>query len=278
VAASRRDGTANTMRLVGLAKRFGGVTAIDDVDLTIEAGTVHGLIGSNGSGKTTILNMLSGFYRLDAGEIWLGETRIDRSSAAQVARAGVGRTFQTPKLLPGETLLDNVRAAADLTVPGHGVAAVLRLPAGRRAERESRERAMACIEAVGLGEYAGLPTERLPHGLRRLGEIARAMAMQPRVLLLDEPAAGLTQAELALLERAVRSAADQGMAVLLIEHNVPFVFGLADQVTALHLGRVIARGTPDEIRDDVQVAEAVLGSALQTDDPVDNTPMEASRV
>jgi ABC-type branched-subunit amino acid transport system ATPase component/ABC-type branched-subunit amino acid transport system permease subunit len=255
------------LELRGVEIRFGGVRAVDGVDLAVRRGTVHALIGSNGSGKTTILNLISGLYRLNAGEILLGSQRLDTRKAYEVARLGVGRTFQTPKLLARETVLANVLSAVEMHAGGNSVASVLRLPSGRRADREARDVALSMIEELGLGDSANLPVALLPHGLRRLVEIARALAASPGVLLLDEPAAGLTHEELDRLGQVISRAADRGVGVLLIEHNVPFVFGLADEVTVLHLGRVIAHGTPEEIRSDEKVAQAFLGSQVELIEP-----------
>jgi branched-chain amino acid transport system permease protein len=261
------DSTGN-LELRGVVRSFGGVKAVDTVDLSLKRGTVHALIGSNGSGKTTILNLISGFYRVGGGEIELGSQRLDTRSAARVARLGVGRTFQAPKLITRQTLLQNVQAAAAMTVGGDDVSSVLRLPGGIRSARRARALALEAIAEVGLSDHANDPISRLPHGLRRLGEVGRSLAMNPGVLLLDEPAAGLTHSELERLHDVIRRAADRGVAVLLVEHNVPFVFRLADEVTVLHLGKVIAHGPPDEIRADAKVAQAFLGSQVELIDEV----------
>lgn len=249
--------------LRNISRSFGGVQAVKEVDLVVRRGTVHALIGSNGSGKTTVLNLISGFYRIDSGEIDLAGERLDTCSAAAVARKGVGRTFQAPKLVIRHTLLENVQAAAAIKSGGTDIGSVLRLPDGIRARRRARNIALGAIAEVGLSEYRDVPVSRLPHGLRRLGEVARTLAMTPGVLLLDEPAAGLTHSELELLDQVIRRSAERGAAVLLVEHNVPFVFHLADEVTVLHLGQVIAEGTPDEIRSDEKVAKAFLGSQVE---------------
>ena len=200
--------------------------------------------------------------------ISLGENRLDNRSAARVARLRVGRTFQAPKLVVRQTLLENIEAAAAMTIKGTDIGSVLRLPGGIRAAKQARRRALQVIGEVGLSDYAYERVSKLPHGLRRLGEVARSLAMSPDVLLLDEPAAGLTHSELAVLDRVIRQAAQRGTAVLLVEHNVPFVFRLADEVTVLHLGKVIAHGTPDEIRSNESVARAFLGSQAELIDDV----------
>lgn len=266
--ALRPAESAGDLSVLGLAKSFGGVRAVDDASLIVRQGTVHALIGSNGSGKTTILNLISGFYRVDAGEILLGSDRLDTRPAAAVAQRGVGRTFQAPKLIVRQTLLENVQAAAAITADGNDISSVLRLPSGVRARRRSRATALEAIAEVGLSDYADVLVSRLPHGLRRLGEVARTLAMEPSVLLLDEPAAGLTHSELEVLAGVVRRAAERGAAVLLVEHNVPFVFRLADEITVLHLGKVIASGDPEDIRSNAQVAKSFLGSQAELIDEV----------
>jgi ABC-type branched-subunit amino acid transport system ATPase component/ABC-type branched-subunit amino acid transport system permease subunit len=261
-APPRSVATADLV-LSGLVRSFGGLTAVDDVNMVVQPGRVHALIGSNGSGKTTILNLVSGFYRLDAGSIELGSTRLDKASAASTAHHGIGRTFQAPKLIAEQTLQENVHAAAAIARRSSDIASVLRFPAGVRDRRAARRAAREAISQVGLSEYADVLVSRLPHGLRRLGEVARSLAGRPGVLLLDEPAAGLTHSELDLLAQVIRKATDRGVAVLLVEHNVPFVFRLADEVTVLHLGRILAQGPPEEIRSDENVARAFLGSQVE---------------
>ena len=255
--SSRETPSLNVSRV---SKTFGAVRAVDDVSLTVAPGTVHALIGSNGSGKTTVLNLISGFYRIDGGQITLGEARLDRMSAGRVAHLGIARTFQAPKLILRQTLLENVAGAASIQGGGHDLGSVLRTPAGIRAARHANEVARDALEETGLGDFAHELVARLPHGLRRLGEVARALAVSPSVLLLDEPAAGLTHSELESLDAVIRRAAARGTGVLLVEHNVPFVFRLAEEITVLHLGQVISTGTPEQIRGDDAVAEAFLGS------------------
>jgi branched-chain amino acid transport system permease protein len=243
----------------GALRRFGGVTALAGLDLTVERGTIHGLIGSNGSGKTTLLNLISGFYSLDAGQIRIGTNRIDTGPAHAVARAGIARTFQAPKLMLRDTAVENVIPAAELRIRCLGAESLLRLPRGIAANRRARDESLEILEALGLHRILGQAASTLPHGTRRMVELARAIALRPSFVLLDEPAAGLSHAELDLLTAVIDHLAHCGVGVLLIEHNVPMVLSVASQITALHQGKLLFRGTPDELRADTGVASAFLG-------------------
>ena len=239
-------------------KAFGGVQALDDVSITVRPGQVHAIVGPNGSGKTTLLNLVSGYYSLDAGEIHIGSTRLDKQSPERTAQTGIGRTFQTPKLLLNEVALQNIMIGADQS---DGVAAwrsVCRTPKGRAATKAALARAQVCAETVGL-RVADLDKHVIPHGHQRLLEVARALASEPDYIFLDEPAAGLSMAEAEDLKRAVRAATADGIGVLIVEHNLPIVFGMADEVTVLHRGKVIAHGTPAEVSSDPEVARVYLG-------------------
>jgi ABC-type branched-subunit amino acid transport system ATPase component/ABC-type branched-subunit amino acid transport system permease subunit len=254
-------GAANNSPLIveGAVRRFGGVTALAGLDLTIERGAVHGLIGSNGSGKTTLLNLISGFYSLDGGQIRIGTQRIDTGPAHAAARAGIARTFQAPKLMLRETAVENVIPAVELRVRCLGAESLLRLPRGIAANRRARQESLEVLESLGLHKILGQTASTLPHGTRRMVELARAIALRPSFLLLDEPAAGLSHAELELLTAVIRHLAECGVGILLIEHNVPMVLSVASQITALHQGNLLFRGTPDELRADTSVASAFLG-------------------
>jgi ABC-type branched-subunit amino acid transport system ATPase component/ABC-type branched-subunit amino acid transport system permease subunit len=256
-----QGGPRGGLRISSAVRSFGGIVAVDQVSLEVPRGTVHGLIGSNGSGKTTLLNLASGFYALEAGEVWLGEERADRRAAYRVAQAGTARTFQTPKLVERASVLTNVVLAAESAVPCRPLLSTFRLPSGRRADRAARERAHACLRAVGLETRQGEPASAQPHGVRRLVEVARALAANPGVLLLDEPAAGLAMGEIEVLAQVIRDAADAGVAILLVEHNVPLVLSLCDQVTVMHQGRTLLTGTPDDIRRAPEVARSFLGGS-----------------
>jgi len=250
---------ASPLIVEGARRSFGGVTAVDDVDLTVNRGQIHGLIGSNGSGKTTLLNLISRFYSLDAGEIRIGSHRLDNRPPYAVARAGVARTFQSPKLMLRQTAVENVVPAVELRVRCLGVESVLRLPRGIRVNRQARDEALVVLEALGLQHILAQEANALPHGTRRLVELARAIALRPSFILLDEPAAGLSPTELELLTEVCQNLARSGVGVLLIEHNVPMVLSIADTVTCLHQGKRLFQGTPAELRADAAVASVFLG-------------------
>jgi branched-chain amino acid transport system permease protein len=243
----------------GAKRTFGGVTAVDDMDLTLTRGQIHGLIGSNGSGKTTLLNLISRFYSLDAGQIRIGSTRLDNQPAHAVARSGIARTFQSPKLMLRETALENVIPAVELRVRCTGAESILRLPRGVRTNRQAHDEALEILEALGLHHVIEQKAAALPHGTRRLVEMARAIALRPSFVLLDEPAAGLSPVELEMVAEVCQNLARSGVGVLLIEHNVPMVLSIADTVTCLHQGKRLFQGTPAELRADTNVASVFLG-------------------
>jgi branched-chain amino acid transport system permease protein len=244
----------------GAARSFGGVRAVDGVDITIERGKVHALVGPNGSGKTTLLNLICGYYRLDAGEIGVGDVRLDTLHAvSKVARRGVARTFQTPKLNPYDTALGNVLVGADRTATGSLWGSVLHSFHSRRTDKRNTVRSMAALGDVGMTDQWFYIASLVPHGTQRLLEIARAMATDPTFVLLDEPAAGLSAAEAEVLKQSVRDMAASGLGVLIVEHNLPIVFDIADTVTVLHQGRVIAEGTPAEVSADPEVIRVYIG-------------------
>jgi ABC-type branched-subunit amino acid transport system ATPase component/ABC-type branched-subunit amino acid transport system permease subunit len=254
------EGAHPALEVTGARRRFGGVQALDGVDLRVERGRIHALVGPNGSGKTTLLNLITGYYSLDGGTVHLGDVRLDRlGGAAATARHGVVRTFQTPKLMNDDTCLANVMVAADHVSGGSLATAVLHTPNARRAEYESGHRAAAAINSVGLTDRCADAAGLVPHGLQRLLEIARAVAMEPAFVLLDEPAAGLSGAEAETLKDVVRGMAAAGHGVLIVEHNLPIVFDIADTVTVLDRGLVIATGTPQEVVADPEVVRVYIG-------------------
>ena len=248
------------LELEGLSKSFGGVIAVDDVDLKIRRSEIFGLIGPNGSGKTTLANLVTGLYRPDAGQVWLDDRRISRWPPWRIARAGIGRTYQSPALVESLSALDNVAIARATAESTGAIAALATLGRDRRLDR-ARANAMALLRAMGAGDVAMVACSALPHGLRRRVEIARALALAPELLILDEPAAGLTEGEQTDLARRLRSLIDDGLSLLIVEHNMPFLLPLASRVACLDEGRIIASGAPDAVRNDPRVIEAYLGAA-----------------
>jgi ABC-type branched-subunit amino acid transport system ATPase component/ABC-type branched-subunit amino acid transport system permease subunit len=239
---------------------FGGVRAIDGLDLEIAPGEVHGLIGPNGSGKTTTLNVICGFYRPEAGSVTLGEEALPPGAPQTRAAHGIARTFQTPRIIGESSVLDNVMVGGAIRGHGSFVESLLALPRHRQDESMLRRDAMLALRCVGLGGLAEVRADRLQHSELRFLEIARALMLRPRFLLLDEPAAGLSAEEIASLGTLIRAISRHGTGVLLVEHHADLIFEICDQVTVLNLGRELAAGTPAEVRVHSEVVSAYLGS------------------
>ncbi len=253
-------GKVRTLEADGVSRSFGAVKALDGVGLTLASRTVHGLIGPNGSGKTTLLNIISGYYRVDAGTIRLDGADISYTALSARPALGIGRTFQTPRVIQDLTVLDNVVVGGWTLARASFVEGLVAAPRSRADERQLRERALALMEPLGLIGLAGRAANALTHAELRFVEIARALMHQPDFMLLDEPASGLTHAEMDRLGRVIDGLRDQGIGVLLVEHHTDLVFGLSDQVTTLNFGRTICTGTPAEVRSDADVRRVYLGS------------------
>ncbi|MGV9885244.1 ABC transporter ATP-binding protein [Streptomyces sp. NPDC003006] len=251
------------LEAVGVGVRFGGVRALDGVGVAVRPGEICGLIGPNGAGKTTLFDVLSGIRRPDRGRVLSGGTDITRRSPVWRARHGMRRTFQRQQLFGQLTVADNLVVAQEWRGGGGGfVADLLASPTRRAYEVRRRERADAVLRECGLDALAGQYAGALPVGRARMVELARAVADPPAVLLLDEPAAGMTDDEIGHLMSVIRHLADeQGCAVLLVEHNVAFVMELCARVVVLDLGRVLAEGTASQVRADPKVRDAYLGTA-----------------
>ena len=249
-----------TLAAKEVTKIFGGLTALSKVSLDLHPGEVHGLIGPNGSGKTTLLNLFSGYYRTDGGAITLDATDISGASVQQRANIGVARTFQKPRLLPTLSVLDNAMLGGWRDARAGFLASAFALPGAREDERVLRRRAEEFLHGVGLSRVMGRRANLLEHAEQRFLEIARGLAQRPRFILLDEPAGGLTPAEIEHLGSIIRVMRDGGIGVLLVEHHTDFVFRVSDRVTTLDVGSVIKHGTPDEVRLDPEVIRVYLGA------------------
>jgi branched-chain amino acid transport system ATP-binding protein len=244
-----------------ITRRFGGLIAVDAVDLEVAKGGVTAIIGPNGAGKTTLFNIISGFQAPNAGRVVLDGTDITGRPPEAIAAAGLVRTFQLVQLFQNLTVLENVKVGSHLHTRGGLWSALLRLPRTRAVERAVETRARELLAFVGLDASADEEASALAYGQQRLLEIARALAAGPRLLLLDEPAAGLSVEETRRLAAAIRTIAGGGTTVLLIEHDMKLVMNTADMVAVLDFGRKIAEGPPDAVREDQAVIAAYLGTA-----------------
>jgi branched-chain amino acid transport system ATP-binding protein len=252
-------GVTALLELQGVSRSFGRVHAVNDVSTTLREGEVRGLIGPNGAGKTTLVNVLSGFLPPTAGQIVFDGVRLERVPAHARVRHGIGRTFQTPQLCRAMPVLDNVVVGAHQRL---GAARFRNLVPGRTRVGLAalRREAAELADGIGLGALLDLPAGSLSYGHMRLLEIARALMGRPRLLLLDEPVAGMNEGESADVAEIVRGLPARGITVLVIEHDMPFVMGLCERITVLDHGVVIAEGTPAEVQRDARVEEVYLGA------------------
>ena len=250
----------STLDVEGIVLAFGGVRAVDGVDLQLKTGEVHGLIGPNGSGKTTVLNVISGYYAPQHGSVMRDGVDFVREGAHTRARHKIARTFQTPRIVGESSVLENVMIGATTDGRASFVESMLALSRHRRDEAHLREKGMAALALVGLERIAKVRADRLQHSELRFVEIARALMMKPSFLLLDEPAAGLSVDEIKRLDELIRAISRQGTGVLLVEHHADLIFDICDRVTVLNLGKVLTSGNPDYVRTHQEVINAYLGA------------------
>ena len=243
----------------GLTKSFGGVRAVSDVSFAVPAGTLTALIGPNGAGKSTLFNLLTNLYAADAGSVALFGTSLRGKSCDDVARMGLVRTFQTARVFAGMTVLENVLAGAHAIVRTPAWMHAFRLPRARREERALVARATALLDALGIGALRDRAASGLPLGTQKIVELARALVGRPRILLLDEPAAGLNDAETVVLAELLRAIHRSGTTVFVVEHNMSLVMRVADRILVLDAGALIADGPPAAIRANEQVIAAYMG-------------------
>jgi branched-chain amino acid transport system ATP-binding protein len=248
------------LKVQGVSKRFGGLQALSDVGITIRKGQVYGLIGPNGAGKTTFFNVITGLYTPDGGSFELGGAPYTPQAVHQVAEAGIARTFQNIRLFPEMTALENVMVGRHVRTSSGLLGAVFRTSSFKAEEAAIKARAQELLDYVGIGKYAEFKARTLSYGDQRRLEIARALATDPKLIALDEPAAGMNATEKVVLRELIDRIRNDGRTILIIEHDVKLIMGLCDRLTVLDYGKQIAEGTAAEVQKNEKVIEAYLGS------------------
>lgn len=252
----------SALEVISLTKEFGGVHAIDGLSFSIAPGSIHSIIGPNGAGKTTLLNLITGIYQPTQGEVRLfGDSLIGKPVHTRVV-AGLGRTFQTPQMCMHMTAIENVMLGRHLHLDGRLLPAAFRLPRILGGEREARGRAAELMKYVGLAGYLNDDPGSMPYGALKRLEVARALACEPKLLLLDEPAAGLGASEKAELTGLIEKLSDTGLTIVLVEHDMKLVMSISQHILVINYGQKLAEGQPDEVRRNPDVVAAYLGSAV----------------
>lgn len=246
----------------GLSKHFGGIKAVDEVTFAVKNRSILSMIGPNGAGKSTFINVVSGIYSPDAGRVHFQGQEITGIPAHEIAAKGIGRTFQLEELFGSLSVLENVMVGCHTGSQSGVLACGFSLPSVRKEERRIRNEAMESLKKVGLEKRALDPISKLPLGDRKLVGVARALGMNPRLLMLDEPAGGRAAHEVETLVHLIYTLRDQGITIFIVEHNMPFVMSLSERVIVLDEGRKIAEGTPDEVRNSEEVIKAYLGEEV----------------
>ena len=249
------------LKIQDLSKSFGGVKAVQNVSISIKKGTIHSVIGPNGAGKTTLFNLVTGVYTPSSGAILFQEENVAGMTPDQLAARGMSRTFQNLQVCMNMSAIGNVMVGAHLRMNSGLIAGMLRLPSLRRADKLCRDEAAELMQFVGVGKYIRLAANQMSYGALKRLEIARALAARPKILLLDEPAAGLNHTETGEIEELIQKVAESGVTVVLVEHDMKLVMNLSDMITVLDYGKKLTEGTPAEVRANPDVIAAYLGAA-----------------